>query len=65
MEWISFEDKEPSNREIIIVNTSEGVGVGRYDILNHCVGSLLIGDRQPGSFVATHWMKLPEPPTDN
>ncbi|HAG2136733.1 TPA: DUF551 domain-containing protein [Salmonella enterica] len=33
--------------------------------MNHCVGSLLIGDRQPGSFVSTHWMPLPEPPTDS
>ncbi len=65
MNWILFDEKKPSTSGWKIVNTKSGVGVGEYDAVNHIFKNLIVGFVHGNIGEVTHWMPLPEPPTDS
>ena len=66
MEWISVEDRLPDNHQRVT-----GIGFDYGDVKNkrHYVvceyfDSIWLGDEDEEFEYITHWMPLPEPPTE-
>lgn len=72
MKWISVEDKEPPEGELILLNTDNGITVGSFEKNYKGYDSYRLGndciawdyDFNLGDISVHHWMPLPEPPKD-
>lgn len=72
MEWISIDDKKPADDELVLFSTDHGVTVGSIDRdeygytyrLGNCCMSWDF-NYNLGDIEVTHWMPLPEPPTED
>ena len=63
LEWISVEDGLPESGNRVLIGSTVHDVVGKARKSHNCWIICASNDRVPNSEV-THWMPLPEPPTD-
>lgn len=67
MKWISVDEKLPQTSgqfDLVLVATDKGVGFATFDILREFSNVTVTGNRQYSSLEVTHWMPLPDAPTE-
>ena len=65
MEWISVKDRLPeTSGEILLFTVVCSVYIGHYKISRNLFTVYGIGKEELTDVEITHWMPLPEPPTE-